>query len=82
MVLFPKYSRSILVTAAVAVLPNGHAYSPERTFEESCLAFASEAEIPDVKVQFSQFMPVGYNLSIPDIVCSRVSHAGRLLPTD
>jgi hypothetical protein len=74
MVLFSKYSPSISVTAAVAFLPNSYAYSRNRTFEESCLAFASEVDIPNVKVHFSQYLPVGYNLSIPDFVCSQVPY--------
>lgn len=76
MVLFSKHSPSVLVTAAAAFLPNSHAYAQNRTFEESCLAFASETDIPNVKFHFSQYLPVGYNLSIPDFVCSPVSHAG------
>lgn len=68
MVLFPHNSLSIATAAAVAFLPATNAYTLNRTFEESCSAFASEVDIPNVKVHFSQYLPVGYNLSIPDYV--------------
>lgn len=74
MVLFPHNSQAVVVAAAVASLPVTNAYTLDRTFEESCSAFASEAEIPNVKVQFSQYLPVGYNLSIPDYVSLQVAH--------
>ena len=79
--LFPNYSPFVLLTAAVAFLPNSHAYSPNRTFEELCRSFASEADIPNVKVHFSQHLPVGYNLSIPDFVCSQDPNGDCLLTT-
>lgn len=68
MIFFKQYCLSIVVTAAVAFLSVTHAYSANRTFEDSCTAFASELDIPNVKVHFSQYLPVGYNLSIPDFV--------------
>lgn len=71
MVLFSRFSPSIVVAAATAFLPVIHA---NRTFEESCSAFASEVKIPNVKVHFSQYLPVGYNLSIPDYVSLQFAH--------
>lgn len=82
MFLFPQYSLSSVLAAAVAFLPNTHADSLNRTFEESCSAFASEADIPNVKVHFSQYLPVGYNLSIPDFVSSQAAHSDVALVTD
>lgn len=77
MVFFSRYSPSIVVAAAAAAafLPVIHANSVNRTFEESCSAFASEVEIPNVKVHFSQYLPVGYNLSIPDFVSLQFAHS-------
>lgn len=77
MVFFSRYSLSIVAAAAAAFLPVIKANSPNFTFEESCSAFASEAEIPNVKVQFSQYLPVGYNLSIPDFVSLQFAHSRR-----
>lgn len=68
MILSSCHSQSIAVLAATALLPTLHAFSLDRTFEESCSAFASEVDIPNVKVHFSQYLPTGYNLSIPDFV--------------
>lgn len=84
MLFFPQNSPSIAVAAAAAVafLPAIDAYSLNRTFEESCSAFASEADIPNVKVHFSQYLPVGYNLSIPDFVSSQAAHSDFALITD
>lgn len=82
MVLFPQYSPSTVVAAAVAILPVINASSLNRTFEESCSVFASEANIPNVKVHFSQYLPVGYNLSIPDFVSSQATHSASALITD
>ncbi|KAK2598473.1 hypothetical protein N8I77_011886 [Diaporthe amygdali] len=76
MILFPHYSQPLALLAAVAFLPTLHAYSSNRTFEESCSAFASEADIPNVKVHFSQYLPVGYNLSIPDFPQSCIESQG------
>lgn len=77
-----QYSPSSVLAAAVAFLPITQAYSLNRTFEESCSAFASEADIPNVKVHFSQYLPVGYNLSIPDFVSSQATHSDFTLSTD
>lgn len=74
MVLLSQVSPSIVMAVAVAFLPITHAYSLSRTFEESCSAFASEVEIPNVKIHFSHYLPVGYNLSIPDFVSSQADH--------
>ncbi|KAK7718549.1 Feruloyl esterase [Diaporthe eres] len=78
MLLFTQNSPSIAVAAAAAVafLPAIDAYSLNSTFEESCSAFASEADIPNVKVHFSQYLPVGYNLSIPDFPQSCIEAQG------
>ncbi|PSN61800.1 putative feruloyl esterase [Corynespora cassiicola Philippines] len=53
---------------AVAHLSYLNAYVLERTFEDLCTGFASELDIPSVKVQFSQYLPKGYNASFPDFV--------------
>lgn len=63
-----------IVVAAAAFLPVIHDNSANCTFEESCSAFASEVEISNVKVHFSQYLPVGYNLSIPDYVSLQFAH--------
>ncbi|KAG6368698.1 hypothetical protein INS49_002911 [Diaporthe citri] len=76
MFLFPQYSLSSVLEAAVAFLHISHAYSLNRTFEESCSAFASETNIPNVEVHFSQCLPVGYNLSIPDFPQSCIESHG------
>lgn len=75
MVLLSQFSPSTVMAVAVAFLPITHTYNLNRTFEESCSAFASEVEIPNVKVHFSQYLPVGYNLSIPDFVSSQADHS-------
>ncbi|KAF2182947.1 putative feruloyl esterase [Zopfia rhizophila CBS 207.26] len=68
MICLPHNYPLVAAAAAVAFLPALHAYPSSRTFEESCSAFASELDLPSVKVHFSQYLPTGYNLSVPDFV--------------
>ncbi|OAF98543.1 putative feruloyl esterase [Paraphaeosphaeria sporulosa] len=52
--------------ALVPSLSSVVAQHPIHSFETACSAFASAFNHPGVKVQFSQFLPQGYNLSITD----------------
>ncbi|KAH6612398.1 ferulic acid esterase [Boeremia exigua] len=64
------------VAVAIAFSPTIHAIFLNRTFEDVCTTFASELHVPNVKVQFSQYLPKGYNLSVPDFPQSCIEAQG------
>jgi hypothetical protein len=68
-----------VLIAAATLLPAVHAYTSNRTFEQSCSGFASELDLPNVEVHFSQYLPKGFDLSLPDFVSSQVKYFGFLL---
>jgi hypothetical protein len=70
-----------VLIAAATLLPAVHAYTSHRAFEQSCSGFASELNLSNVKVHFSQYLPKGFNLSLPDFVSSRVKFYDFLLTT-
>jgi hypothetical protein len=40
-----------------------------QNFEEACSALASKVDLPDVRVQFAEYVPAGINLTFPYDVC-------------
>lgn len=52
---------------ALSLLALGQvALASQDAFETKCAQFAEKIDIPDVKVNFAQYVPGGTNLSLPD----------------
>jgi hypothetical protein len=49
--------------------------SDETSFKDKCEQFKDQVHIPDVQVNYTQFIPSGANVSIPDNVSSPQPHA-------
>jgi hypothetical protein len=68
MLRYTSISSFLAAATALTFQHSPYAYASDRTFEESCSSFASELDLPNVKVHLSQYLPKGYNLSISDFV--------------
>jgi hypothetical protein len=62
------FAHTYALAASAALLPAVHAASSDRTFEERCSAFASELDLANVTVHFSQYLTKGSNLSLSEFV--------------